>query len=94
MQNNQLLLDAIKNFNSKIKVFSIATYGFSLCTKIPHNKLDKVMRRLIIFCLKGDKKKFIAVTKFGTTGTNNRNKFNIYIKFNFLRENRLFNFGN
>ena len=53
-----------------------------------------VMRRLIIFCLKGDKKKFLAVTKFGTTGTNNRNKFNIYIKFNFLRENRLFNFGN
>ena len=65
------------------------------------------MRELINLCFEGDKKnpqknpQVIAVTKFGATSTNNKNKLNITfdkaslkLANNFLLDNYFFNFGN
>ena len=37
------------------------------------------MRELINFCFKAGEKQFIAVTKFGATWTDNKNKFKINV---------------
>ena len=59
------------------------------------------MTELLIFCLKGGEKQFIALTKFGTTWTDNRNKFkttfkkaSLNIAINFLLDPCFFYFDN
>lgn len=58
------------------------------------------MAKLIIFNFKGDKKKFIAVTNFGATWIDDKNKFktifnkySLKIAMNFLLNNSFLNFG-
>ena len=55
IQNNQSVTEAIKKLNSRNKVLSIASYGFStLDINIQQNKLKNVMRELITFSFKGE----------------------------------------
>ena len=58
----------IKKLNSRNKALLIITDDFlTLYTGITHGKLKIMMRELINFCFKGEKKQFVAVTKFGAT---------------------------
>ena len=64
IQKNQLVIDSIKNTNSRNKALSIATYENStLDTNTPHNKLKNVMRVGINFCFKGEGKTVYCCNK-------------------------------
>ena len=102
IQNNQPVIEAIKKLNGRSKANSISTFDFStLYTNIPHAKLKNVLRELINFCFKGGDKKYIAITKFGATWTNNKHKYNVTfdkpslkLAINYLLDNCYFNLGN
>ena len=66
IQNNKPVMDSINRINAKRKAKSISTFDFStLYTKIPHNKLIKVMNEMVDFCFQGDSHKVLAVSKSG-----------------------------
>ena len=66
IQNNKPVIDSINRINAKRKAKSISTFDFStLYTKIPHNKLIKVMNEMVDFCFQGDSHKVLAVSKSG-----------------------------
>ena len=73
-KSNHLVIDAIKKLNSRNKALPKANYDFyTVYRNISDDKLKDGMRDLINFCFKV----FIAVTKFGATSTDIRNKFDI-----------------
>ena len=59
-QNNQPVIDAIKNVNIRSRAFSVAINDFD--TNMSHNKLKNVMRERINFYFKGEKNQFIPAT--------------------------------
>ena len=66
IQNNKPVIDSINRINAKRKAKSISTFDFStLYTKIPHNKLIKVMNEMVDFSFQGDSHKVLAVSKSG-----------------------------
>ena len=66
VQSNQKVTECMKKINSRGKAKSISTFDFStLYTKIPHDKLLRVLNSLVDFCFTGGSRKFISVTKSG-----------------------------
>ena len=73
VQSNKPVLKAINKLNKRNKAKSITTFDFSmLYTKLPHNKLLKVLHKLIDFCFDGGTKNFILINKFGARCIDNR----------------------
>ena len=69
----RIIINTIIKVNLEIKAITISTYCFStLHTFIPHNSLKSVMGKLIDFFFDSGVKEFPAVTKYGTTCTNNQ----------------------
>ena len=72
VQNNQTVIDAISEINSRNKTFSISTLDLStLYTNTPHHNLKSVMGEFDFYFNGGDKK-FIGITKYSATWTNNQ----------------------
>ena len=80
--NNQPVINAINNINSRKKARSFSTFDFSaLYTNINHNKLRFVLRELINFCFDEDSGNYIAVTKFGARWVDDKKNYKIvYVK--------------
>ena len=73
VQSNKPVFKAINKLNKRNKAKSITTFDFStLYTKLPHNKLLKVLHKLIDFCFDGGTKNFILINKFGARWIDNR----------------------
>ena len=59
-------MDSLNKLNKRGKVDCISTFDFStLYTKIPHNKLLKVLNDITDTCFKGGDRKFLSATKSG-----------------------------
>ena len=78
VQSNKPVFEAINRLNKRNKAKSITTFDFStLYTKLPHNKLLKVLHSLIDFCFDGGIKKFILINKFGAYWVSEKKKDHI-----------------
>ena len=100
--NNKPVIQNINIMNKRTKASSISCFDFStLYTKIPHNKLLKVMNELVDFCFKGGDKSYITVNKYGASwvaeNKSNSVTFNSSTLKNaikYLLDNCFFRFGN
>ena len=75
VQSNKPVFEAINRLNKRNKAKSITFFDFfTLYTKLPHNKLLKVLHSLIDFCFDGGIKKFILINKFGGSWVSEKKK--------------------
>ena len=66
LQNSNPVINALRDINKKKRAKSISTYDFStLYTKLPHDKLIKILFSIIDFAFKGGNKSFIRVSSKG-----------------------------
>ena len=78
VQNSEPIKRSISKINSRNKASSVTTYDFStLYTKIPHDKLNDVLNKLIDFCFDGGECKFIAINKYGAKWVQNKSSCNV-----------------
>ena len=102
IQNNSPVIKSINNLNKRNKALQITSFDFStLYTKIPHDKLLKVLNELIDFCFKGGTKDFIAVDKYGAKWVNDVTSYSLVFSkaslkksVKYLMNNCFFQFGN
>ena len=79
VQNNKPVTQSIKKLNTRNQAFSISTFDFStLYTKIPHNKLIKVLHSLIDFCFDGGENKYIGINKYGAKWIKDAERYKSY----------------
>lgn len=66
------VINSINNHNKYSKASSISCFDLStLCTKIPHSKMIKMLNELIELCFKGVDKNLISVNIHGAKCTDN-----------------------
>ena len=96
VQNNQTVIDAISEINSRNKTFSISTLDLStLYTNTPHHNLKSVMGEFD-FHFNGGDKEFIGITKYSATWTNNQqifNKLSLKFEVNYSLNSHYFTLG-
>ena len=81
IQNNNAVLQTVKNLNKRNAAKSVSTYDFStLYTKIPHHKLIEVLNKLIDFAFKGMSQGKISVAENGTARWCNTSKNFVFNK--------------
>ena len=81
--NNEPVINQINKLNERNKAETITTFDFStLYTKIPHNKLVKVLNELTDFCFDGGLGNYIIVDKFGAKWTSSKPNQTNFLLFN------------
>ena len=66
VQSNKPVLKTINKLNSRNVAKFINMFDFStLHTKLPHDKLRTVLRKLIDFCFDGRENNFVLLNYFG-----------------------------
>ena len=64
--NNKPVINKIKTLNKRDRADTLITFDFlTLCTKIPHKKLSKVLYELIDSCFDGCDNTYVTVTRYG-----------------------------
>lgn len=64
--NDKPVINKIKTLNKTDRADTLITLDFlTLCTKIPHKKLSKVLLELIDFCFDGCDKTYVTATRYG-----------------------------
>ena len=67
IKSNKPILETINKLNSRKVAKSIKSFEFStLYIKLPHDKLQTMLRRFIDFCFDGRENNFILPNYFGT----------------------------
>ena len=101
IQNTKPIIHSINNLNKRNTAKSLATFDFStLYTKIPHDKLKKVLNEIIDFAFKGGTREFIKVynstaywTKTSSKKDNLYTKEQIKESLRYLIDNSFFSVG-
>ena len=101
IQNTKPIIHSINNLNKRNTAKSLATFDFStLHTKIPHDKLKKVLNEIIDFAFKGGTREFIKVysstaywTKTSSKKDNLYTKEQIKESLRYLIDNSFFSVG-
>ena len=101
IQNTKPIIHSINNLNKRNTAKSLSTFDFStLYTKIPHDKLKKVLNEIIDFAFKGGTREFIKVynstaywTKTSSKKDNLYTKEQIKESLRYLIDNSFFSVG-
>ena len=102
--NNEPVIKQMKKLNERKMAETITTFDFStLYTKIPHNKLLKVLNVITDFCFDGGIGKYICVNKFSASWVTAKPTSDKYLVFDkrtfkqavkYIMNNCFFKFGN
>ena len=80
-------MNSLNRLNKMGKANCISTFDFStLYTKIPHEKLLKVMNELTDVCFQGGDREFLSVTKSGQDGLQGPLRMVCYLQNKLLRK--------
>ena len=87
IQNNQEVLKSLNSLNKRGKANCISTFDFStLYTKIPHDKLLKVLNNIIDVCFDGGNCDLLSVTKSGARWVRKKSQHGITFTKDLLKD--------